>query len=53
MSSCWIEEKIGSEYKGMKVPDVLLSGNFPEIEKWREEQAIQRTEKLRPDLLNN
>lgn len=42
-----------SEYKGMKVPDVLLSGNFPEIEKWREEQAIQRTEKLRPDLLNN
>ncbi len=40
-----------SEYKGMKVPEVLLSGNFPEIEKWREEQAIERTEKLRPDLL--
>ncbi|MGB5821932.1 MAG: tRNA (guanosine(37)-N1)-methyltransferase TrmD [Saonia sp.] len=40
-----------SEYKGMKVPDILLSGNFPEIEKWREEQALKRTEKLRPDLL--
>ncbi|WP_339710152.1 tRNA (guanosine(37)-N1)-methyltransferase TrmD [uncultured Kriegella sp.] len=40
-----------SEYKGMKVPEVLLSGNFPKIEKWREDQAIERTEKLRPDLL--
>jgi len=38
-------------YKGMKVPEVLLSGNFPKIEKWREEQAQKRTEKLRPDLL--
>ena len=40
-----------SEYKGLKVPSILLSGNFPEIEKWREEQAMKRTEKLRPDLL--
>jgi len=40
-----------AEYKGMKVPDVLLSGNFPKIEKWREDQAQKRTEKLRPDLL--
>ncbi len=40
-----------SEYKGMKVPDILLSGNFPEIEKWREEEAYKRTEELRPDLL--
>lgn len=40
-----------SEYKGMKVPDVLLSGNFPEIEKWREEEAYKRTKELRPDLL--
>ncbi len=39
------------EYKGLKVPDILLGGNFPEIEKWREEQALERTEKLRPDLL--
>ena len=40
-----------AEYKGMKVPDILLSGDFPKIEKWREEQAMERTEKLRPDLL--
>ena len=40
-----------SEYKGMKVPEVLLSGNFPKIEKWREEQAFDRTKKRRPDLL--
>ncbi len=40
-----------SEYKGMKVPDILLSGNFPKIERWREEEALKRTENLRPDLL--
>ncbi|KPM33704.1 tRNA (guanine-N(1)-)-methyltransferase [Croceitalea dokdonensis DOKDO 023] len=40
-----------SEYKGDKVPNVLLSGNFPKIEQWREEQAYERTEKRRPDLL--
>lgn len=40
------------EYKGMKVPEILFSGNFPEIEKWREEQAYERTKTLRPDLLN-
>ncbi|MBU2976283.1 tRNA (guanosine(37)-N1)-methyltransferase TrmD [Zobellia sp. B3R18] len=40
-----------SEYKGMKVPEVLLSGNFPKIEKWREDQAQKRTEERRPDLL--
>lgn len=39
------------EYKGLKVPEILLGGNFPEIEKWREQQAIKRTRKLRPDLL--
>lgn len=39
------------EYKGMKVPEVLFSGNFPEIEKWREEQAYKRTQERRPDLL--
>lgn len=40
-----------AEYKSWKVPEVLLSGNFPEIEKWREEQAYKRTLELRPDLL--
>ena len=41
-----------SEYKGLKVPEVLLSGNFPKIEEWRSEKAYQRTQQIRPDLLN-
>lgn len=41
-----------AEYKGMKVPDILLSGNFPKIEAWRHEKALARTRKIRPDLLN-
>ena len=41
-----------SEYKGHQVPDVLLSGNFPVIEEWRNEKALERTRTLRPDLLN-
>lgn len=40
-----------SEYKGMQVPKILLSGNFSKIEAWREDEAIKRTAKLRPDLL--
>jgi len=42
-----------SAYKSMKVPEILLSGNFPKIEEWRHEQSVKRTEKIRPDLLNN
>lgn len=41
-----------ASYKGMEVPEILLSGNFPKIEQWRENKAQERTEKLRPDLLN-
>jgi len=40
------------EYRGMRVPDVLLSGNHKEIEKWRKTSSLRRTEQLRPDLLN-
>ncbi len=40
-----------AEFRGMKVPDVLLSGNHAEIEKWRREQALLRTKERRPDLL--
>ena len=40
-----------AEFRGMKVPDILLSGHHAEIEKWRKEQAKQRTQKRRPDLL--
>ncbi|MBI5042453.1 MAG: tRNA (guanosine(37)-N1)-methyltransferase TrmD, partial [Nitrospirae bacterium] len=39
------------EYKGMKVPEVLLSGNHEEIKKWRRMQAIKNTYFKRPDLL--
>lgn len=42
-----------ADYKGLKVPKVLLSGNFGKIEAWREEQALERTERLRPDLFSN
>jgi len=38
-------------YKGWKVPDILLSGNDKEIEDWKIEEAIARTRRLRPDLL--
>ena len=40
-----------ANYKGMKVPEVLLKGNHKEIEKWREDMAIKNTKKKRPDLL--
>ena len=39
-----------AEYKGWKVPEILLSGNSKEIEKWQMEQAIERTKQLRPEL---
>ncbi|WP_299104886.1 tRNA (guanosine(37)-N1)-methyltransferase TrmD [uncultured Tenacibaculum sp.] len=42
-----------SEFDGMKVPDILLSGNFPKIEEWRNEQAYKRTQEIRPDLLED
>jgi len=38
------------DYKGWKVPDVLLSGNHKEIEKWRKSEATKKTAKVRPDL---
>ena len=42
-----------AEFMGWKVPEILLSGNTPEIEKWRLEQSIERTRRLRPDLLKD
>jgi len=39
------------EYRGLRVPDVLLSGDHKKIEAWREEEALKRTEERRPDLL--
>lgn len=40
-----------AEFRGMKVPDVLLNGNHAEIEKWRHEMALEKTKRNRPDLL--
>lgn len=40
-------------YNDLEVPEILLSGNFPEIEKWREEKAYKLTKEKRPDLLKN
>lgn len=40
-----------AEYKGWRVPDVLLSGNFANIDRWREDMAMEHTKTRRPDLL--
>lgn len=40
-----------AEFREMKVPEILLSGHHAEIEKWRREQALKRTQERRPDLL--
>ncbi|MFO0266602.1 MAG: tRNA (guanosine(37)-N1)-methyltransferase TrmD [Cyclobacteriaceae bacterium] len=42
-----------AEYKGWSVPEVLLSGNPARIEEWKQEQAVERTRKRRPNLLND
>jgi tRNA (guanine37-N1)-methyltransferase len=40
------------EYRGRKVPDVLMSGNHKEIDNWRKDSSLTRTKKYRPDLLD-
>ena len=40
-----------ADYKGWKVPDILLSGNEAKIKQWEMDQALERTKRLRPDLL--
>ena len=42
-----------AEYKGMKVPEVLRSGDFAKIDEWREKQAEKNTQKKRPDLMDD
>ena len=41
-----------AEYKGWRVPDILLSGHQAKIDEWKQEMALKRTRELRPDLLN-
>ncbi len=40
------------EFQGMKVPEILLSGNHAKIAEWRKQQSLERTKKRRPDLIN-
>jgi len=40
-----------SNFKGWKVPEILLSGNHPKIDKWRGKKALEKTKKIRPDLV--
>lgn len=42
-----------ADYQGMKVPDVLLSGDFKKIETWRHDQSVERTKARRPELLSD
>lgn len=42
-----------ADFKGMKIPDVLLSGDPKQVDHWRHEQSVARTKKRRPDLLND
>jgi len=42
-----------SEFRGMKVPEVLLTGHHSRIEHWRSENALERTQQRRPDLLDH
>ena len=42
-----------ADYKGWKVPDILLSGHEAKIKEWELQQSLERTKKLRPDLLED
>ncbi|HSE36997.1 MAG TPA: tRNA (guanosine(37)-N1)-methyltransferase TrmD, partial [Blastocatellia bacterium] len=42
-----------AEYRALKTPEVLLSGNHAEIERWRRRKAIEKTVRRRPDLIRN
>lgn len=60
LSDCFQDDMLSApiytrpaDYKGWKVPDILLSGNDAKIKDWEIEQSYQRTKRLRPDLLNN
>ena len=58
LSDCFQDDMLSApiytrpaDYKGWKVPDILLSGNEAKIREWEMEQAMERTRRLRPDLL--
>jgi tRNA (guanine37-N1)-methyltransferase len=58
LSDCFQDDTLAApiytrpaDYKGWKVPEILLSGNEAKIREWELEQALDRTRRLRPDLL--
>lgn len=58
LSDCFQDDMLSApiytrpaDYKGWRVPDILLSGNEAKIKNWEMEQAMERTRRLRPDLL--
>ncbi|MDD5824449.1 MAG: tRNA (guanosine(37)-N1)-methyltransferase TrmD, partial [Prevotellaceae bacterium] len=60
LSDCFQDDMLSApiytrpaDYKGWKVPEILLSGNEAKIKQWEFEQAMERTQRLRPDLLKN
>ena len=60
LSDCFQDDMLSApiytrpaDYKGWKVPEILLSGNEAKIKQWEFDQAMERTQKLRPDLLKN
>ena len=60
LSDCFQDELLSppvytrpAEFNGWRVPDVLLSGNPKLIKAWQDEVALERTKRLRPELLNN
>ena len=50
LDSAWYTRP--AEYRGLRVPDVLMSGHHAEIEKWRRKSSLERTRRYRPDLLD-
>ncbi|MDE6002402.1 MAG: tRNA (guanosine(37)-N1)-methyltransferase TrmD, partial [Prevotella sp.] len=60
LSDCFVYDLLAApiytrpaDYKGWRVPDILLSGNEAKIRNWELEQALERTRQLRPDLLSD
>jgi tRNA (guanine37-N1)-methyltransferase len=47
----WPQYTRPAEFRGWKVPEVLIGGNHAEIRKWRKSAALEKTERLRPDLI--
>ena len=41
-----------AEYRGWKVPEILISGNHAEVTKWRKQKAVEKTRRNRPDLFS-